>query len=279
MYYVYKKAKSVALPRFDYNLKKFEDFYELAKVLTRKITGIYCIRIKSDSYKDIIKFINNSENYRHLLVYIEMSDTLLKYVLLQKPGANVIDSKANFDVFKELVSKYNILFDKYSMSKMYWAIGHSYEEMDEALMLLKQQCPDRKEVTESDLTKLFVIDTLVYPRSVLIQYIRLDRGRKRALEKCLSYFGNDIALFSMRKTALSFLEEKTKYLKSGEGSGLIKSLPMKNIVRMCNSLAFGRSNFMDITTILNLYERGETINDYLQNESTTSSSEEYYGLR
>ena len=110
MYYLYKKSKGNALPAFRYNFKKFEDFYEIAKLLEVPVVGNYYIRIKSDSFKDIMNFINVSESYALLIVYIEVSESLLNYITLQKPNVSLLESKSNFEVFKELISKYGILF-------------------------------------------------------------------------------------------------------------------------------------------------------------------------
>ena len=151
--------------------------------------------------------------YSTLVVYIETSESLLEYITLQKPQVSILNSKSNFEVFKELIEKYRILFDKNCIQTMYSAIGHSYSDMDEALELLQKTFPNKK-ITVNELNKLFVIDDTVYPRNVCISYIRMDRWRKSKLNKCLDYFGNDLVLYSMRKTVRKFLDEKIKYLKT-----------------------------------------------------------------
>jgi hypothetical protein len=162
---------------------------------------------------------------------------------------------------------------------MYFAIGHSYGEMDEALELLQRTFPDVSPITENEISRLFVVDNISYPRSVVIMFLRLDRGRYTNLNKCIDYFGNDMVLYSMRKTARKFLDEKTKYLKTGQGSKLITLLPYMNIVRLCYALDYGRERFMDIRTILSLYEKGEYIYDTLQRRTVSYTDEEYYALR
>jgi hypothetical protein len=279
VYYLYKKSKSVELPEFRYNFKEFKDFYEIAKLLEVPLIGAYYIRIKSESYKDIIQFINTAESYSTLIIYIEVSDSLLNYICLQKPSVQLLESKSNFEVFKELVSKYKILFNKNCIKTMYFAIGHSYAEMDEALELLQRTFPDVSPITDNEISKLFVVDNLIYPRNVCIAFIRLDRGRWGQLSKCIDYFGNDLVLYSMRKTARNFLNEKIKYYKTGHGTRLIQLLPYKNIVRLCCALDYKRGNFMDIRTILTLYEKGEYIYDTLQKRALSLTDEEYYALR
>lgn len=279
MYYLYKKSKGNALPAFRYNFKKFEDFYEIAKLLEVPVVGNYYIRIKSDSFKDIMNFINVSESYALLIVYIEVSESLLNYITLQKPNVSLLESKSNFEVFKELISKYGILFKENCIKTMYFAIGHSYEEMDEALELLKHTFPDTSPITENEISQLFVVDNLVYPRNVLISYLRMMPGRKSQLEKCIEYFGNNLVYYSMRKTVRKLLDDKIKYLKTGQGSGLMKLISYDNIIRMINVLDYSRNNFTDIRTLLYLYERGETVNDTLQKRTYSFTDEEYYALR
>ena len=279
MYYLYKKSKSNTLPEFKYSFKKFDDFYAIAHLLEVPVVGNYYIRIQSDSYKDIMNFINISESYGTLIIYIEVSPTLLDYVCLQKPTASLIESKSNFDTFKELISKYGILFKKNCVKTMYFAIDHDYASMDEALELLQRTFPDVKEISENEISQLFVIDRLVYPRNVLIAYARMMPGRAIQLTKCINHFGNDMVLWSMRKAARNLLKDKIQYLKTGQGSGLMKYLPTENLIRLNNALDYNRCDFMDIRTILSLYEKGETINDYLQKRTLSFADEEYYALR
>ena len=279
MYYLYKKSKSVLLPEFKYIFNKFEDFYSIADLLEVPLVGNYYINIKSDSYKDIINFLNVSESYETLIIYIEVSSSLLDYICLQRPNVCLIESKTNYEIFKELVSKYNVLFKQYAMRTMYFAIEHDYASMDEALQLLVHTFPDVREIGENEISQLFVIDKLVFPRNVLIADVRMMPGRKTQREKCINHFGNDMVMWSMRKAIRSLLDDKIKYLKTGQGSGLMKYLPMDNLIRMANVLDYNRCNFMDIRTLLRLYEEGETINDYLQKRTVSLTDEEYYALR
>lgn len=278
MYYLYKKSKSTELPDFSYSFGSFDEFYEVAKLLEVPVVGSYYIRVKTDSYTDIINFIEVSDSYSTLVVYVEISETLLNYILLQKPNANMLESKSNYAVFEELIMNYGILFDKGCVDILYFAIGHSYSEMNEALDLILQTYPDRRVIGKKELESLFVIDTLVYPRSVLIQYLRMDRGRERSLKKSLDYFGNDIVFYAMRKNAAKFLEDKINYLTSGIGNGLIKSLPAYNIVKMVNCLQYSNPRFRDIKTILTLYEKGVTINDTLQERTLSVADEEHHSF-
>jgi hypothetical protein len=279
VYYLYKKSKSAELPEFQYVFSKFDDFYEIAKLLEVPLIGAYYIKIKTDSYKDIINFISVSNSYATLIIYIEVNETLLNYIMLQKPDVQLLESKSNFEVFKELVSKYGILFKKNCLRTMYFSISHSYEDMDAALELLQRTFPDVSPITEDEISRLFVVDSVVYPRNVCIMFLRLDRGRFGNLNKCIDYFGNDLVMYAIRKSARKFLEEKTTYLKTGQGTKLITLLPYKNIVRLNYALDYNRGKFMDIRTILKLYEEGVYVNDTLQERTISLTDEKYYALR
>ena len=272
MYYIYKKQKNNALPEFHYMFKKFKDFYDIAALLEVPLSGSYFINIKSDSYEDIMQFLKREQEFKHLVVYVEISETLLDYILLRKPNITLLDSKSNFEVFTELVTKHSILFQKGCLQVMYNAIGHSYQEMDEALKIIKNTYGE-KEVTKDDISKLFVVDEFVYPRTVCIDYLLMSRYRRSRLKKCLEYFGNDLVFYAIRKNAIKFLEEKIKYLKTGKGNGLIKILDANNIIRMVNTLEYNNPGFKDIFILLDLYEKGVTVNDSLQRRTGSSTNE------
>lgn len=279
MYYLYKRSKSTELPKFDYSFNKFDDFYAVTKLLEVPLIGTYHIRVKSDVYKDIVNFMNVSGQYSTMFIYIEVGEALLDYVILHKPDVSLLESKSNFELFKELVTKYNILFDKNCVKTMYYAIGHSYAEMDEALQLLSTTFKDVKVITLNEISKLFVVDNIVYPRSVCIMFLMQYRGRYGNLNKCMTTFGNDMVLYSIRKSARNFLDEKTKYLKTGYGSKLIQMMPYMNIIKLLNCIDYSRGKFMDVRSILSMYEKGVTVNDTLQKRTLSLADEEYYSLR
>lgn len=275
MYYLYKKSKQVQLPQFHYRFKRFDEFYDLANKMKISIFGVLYINIVSDDYEDIVNFIEVSEQYSSMLIYIEVNEALLGYIKLAKPYASMLSGQSNYEVYKTLVNKYSILFDKGIMDKVYFSIGHSYEEMDEAMLLIKDSYPNEVMITLEMVTKIFVIEDLIYPRSVLISYLRLDRGRRNNLDKCVEYFGNDLVLYSMRKTMRKLLKEKISYLKSGKGSYLIKTIPVCNLIFMADVLDYNRHGFKEIKTIMALYEKGETINDFVHEGDTADFNAEF----
>lgn len=264
MYYLYKKSKDNAIPTCDYMFKKFADFYDAVRLLTMPFGGRYNINVKSDSYNDIIRFIDIESSYAHLNVYIEVSESLLDYISLYRPNVQLLGSKSNYEIYEELISKHNVLFDKDCPKVLYFAIGHSYEDMEEALILIKQTYPNQL-ITKSEISKLFVIDDAVYPRNVMIAYLCMHRGRQYKLKKCVEYFGNDLVFYSMRKQCRKLLEDKLKYFRSGKGSGLVKIVSTNNLIKLLNVLDYGNSKtFKDVYTLLYLYEKGETLDDTLQ---------------
>lgn len=277
MYYLYKKSKGVVLPRFDYTFAKFQDFYDVAKVLTASLVGSYNIRIKSVIFKDIIEFINADNAYSWLNIYIEASQDILDKIAMFKPNANFLSTKTNWDTFIELIQRYGVLFDHGCIPVLYKAIPHDYDSMAEALALLIQEYGN-KNITRNDIASLFVVDDLIYPRTVCIEYLRMDRWRSTHLQKCLSYFGNDLVLYAIRKNTDAYMKEKVSYLETGSGSSLIKTIPINNIIRLQHALYVGRQRFMDITTILSLYEKGETVYDTVQNRTLSIADEEHYAI-
>ena len=272
MYYLYKKSKKANLPTFDYTFNNFKDFYVIADILSIPYRGTYYIRVKCDDVKDITSFYKVKEQYNFLEIYIEVNEALLQYVRLRIPGISLLNIEPDFEVFKRLVEKYDILFDKDCHRKVYFSIDHSYEEMDEALSLIKSTFPNKRVITDDEINQLFVIENLVWPSQVAIAYIKQDRFRVNKLRKCIETFGNDMCYYSMRKTVRNLLKDKIKYLRSGSGSYTIKALPVDNIIRLLNCLDYCNNRFRDVETILKLYEKGVTIDDIVQKRTNNGSN-------
>lgn len=263
MYYLYKKTRNLTLPKFAYSFKNFTEFYEVAPILEVPLIDTYNVRVKSDDYKEIVKFIDIASNYGLLQVYIEVSESLLEYIQLAKPRASLISEATAYDIYKELVGKYGILFEHKCLDVLYYAIDHTYEDMEDAMLLIKQTYGNTL-ITREKIERLFLVDDKVYPRSVLIGYLRFDRGFESRLDRCLNQFGNDIVYYSMRKTARKLLEDKINYMKTGKGSYLIKTIPTNNLINMVRCLDYENNKFKDVRTILHLYQRGESIYDFVQ---------------
>lgn len=263
MYYLYKKTKKAVLPRFDYTFNKFEDFYDIGSILTRKLDGTYMVNIKSTKYDDVIEFIGLSDQFWFLDIYIELPEALLERIIKSKPDAKILSSKDDYEVWKDLIQKHNILFDKGCIKKIYWGIKHDYTTMNEVLADIKSSYGERV-VTMNMVEKVVQLDNLVYPRMVCISYLKMDRFRHSRLNKSVQCFGSDVVYYAMRKNVKTFLDNKIQYFKSGEGNDLIKAIPMDNLVKLNYAFLVAPSGFKDIYTLLNLYEKGVYLNDYLQ---------------
>ena len=262
MYYLFKKSTDSAVPRCTYNFNNFRDFYNIAPTLTRTIRGKYNIKVKSDSLSDVKEFIDNEHQYSHLDVYIEVSDTLLDLVQLSKPGARKLSAQDNYEIWKELISKFKLLFDTRCADMLYWSTEHTYDKMYSTLSTLSKAY-GYKTITRSMIEKYFILDETVFPRNVCISYIRMDRFRKGKLTKCLASFGNDIVFYAIRKNTRKLLESKLNYLKTGKGSDLIKTLSLDNIIKLNYAFESCPQGIRDVYIILNLYEKGDYIDAYL----------------
>lgn len=263
MYYLYEKKTDNAVPRCTYSFNNFKDFYNIAPSLTRTIRGKYNIRVKTDSLSDLKEFINNEQTYGHLDVYIEISDTLMNLIQLSKPGARKLSAQDNYEVWKELISKFKILFDKRCADMLYWSTEHTYEKMHSTLSTLSKAYGYRV-ITKPMIEKYFILDETVFPRNVCISYIKMDRFRKGKLAKCLASFGNDITFYAIRKNVRQLLDAKLIYLKTGKGNSLVKSLELSNILKLSYAFESCPQGIRDVYIILNLYEKGDYIDAYIQ---------------
>ncbi len=267
MYYLFNKKNGNAVPRCTYTFNNFNDFYGVAPSLTRTIRGKYNIKVKTDSLSELREFINNEATYGHLDVYVEISDTLMNLIQLSKPGARKLSAQDNYEVWKELISKFRLLFDRRCADMLYWSIDHNYDTMSSTLSTLSKAY-GYKVITKPMIEKYVILDETVYPRNVCISYIRMDRFRRSKLTKCLAAFGNDIVFYSIRKNVRKLLESKLVYLKTGKGSDLIKSLEFENIIKLYYAFENCPQGIRDVYIILNLYEKGDYINAYLQQGTT-----------
>ena len=279
MYYLSSKSTKVALPQFQYELKGFTDFYELTEVISVPLIGTYYIKIESDSYADIVDFLKVADNFKYLVIYIIVDESLLKYLRSRKPGITTLDTKSNYEIFEELVAKYKILFKHGCLMTMYNAIPHTYEDISACLLELKTVFPDVVEFNETHIGQLYPIDTNVYPRTVLLAFLKMDRGRWVKLNKSVELFGNDVVYYAMRKNMQKIVNNKIQYLKSGDGDFYSKLLPQLNIVKMAHLLLYSDRSIKDVRTLMKIYERGELINDIIRETTFTDIDAEYDAAR
>ena len=261
-----RKAKKKTLyPDADYSFKQFPDFYEVAKYLDVPIFGKYTVIVKTEDVKQIIDFISREEEYAEFIVYIYTSQSVIDYVSLRRPDLKTDDSKSEFETFKELIRKHGIYFAKGVDDLLYKSIEHDHEEMDSVLLMIKTECPNM-EITEKILESLVNVNKLVYPRQVIMAYLRMDRWRLQKLRKCVSQMGNDIVFWSMRKTLKKMIENKARYLTSGINTAGAKYINHTNLVLMYRTIVLGSGYLHDVELLMRLYEQGETVYDIIQED-------------
>lgn len=263
MYYLYNSKDKSKIRKCDYTLKSMEEFYNLSKVLTHKLTGPYVICIKESNYKDIEMFIKSADNYKHLIIYIEVTQEALEYLQARNPDSQLLDSENIYETWTGLIQRYNLVLAKGCSKALFYSIKHEYDIMSEVILELKQAYGD-KEIDMNMIQKVIAIDTLVYPRSVLISYIRMDRSRHTKLKLCMDNFNKGIIYNSMRKNCIELVKQKNVYYKTGKGTDLIKSLPYDNLIKLYYMFITNPRNIIEPEIILKLYERGEYLDDYLQ---------------
>lgn len=266
MYYLYSSKDKSKIAKCDYTLKSMNEFYDLSKVLTHKLTGPYVVCIKANKYTDVEEFIKSSDNYKHLIIYIEVAPETLEYLQARQPNASLLSSENIYETWTELIQRYNLILDKGCSKNLFFSIKHDYDTMSEVVLELKQAYGNA--VVDMDMIKKVIsIDDLVYPRSVLIAFLRMDRNRNKKLRLCLSNFNSSLIYNSMKKNCLKLLEQKNAYYKTGKGSDLIKTIPYENLLKMHYAFVTNPRNFNDAELLLRMYERGEYLNDYLQKET------------
>lgn len=270
MYYIYSKNSKNLLPKFQYSFNNFEDFYEISKVLTKPLFGRYFIHIDATKHvNDLFKFIDVESDYKSLEVYIRVEEEQLNVVHLNKPGASMLSSKDTYDVWVELVNENNIKFDSIkTLKKVFYAIPKDYDSMLEAVNSIRQNYSSliihNELITEEHISKLFLLDTIKYPRQVVYQYVYMTRWRASTLKSVLEYFGNDMTYYAMKKNIKKLVTQKIDYLKTGKGSDSLKKIPFDNLLKLYNTFILSNStDFKDVQILLMLYEKGETVDDII----------------
>lgn len=266
MYHLYVKSKSTVLPRINFTYSKLSEAIETMNTLTVSLSGAYVIKLKDLPYDDVMQLIKDATKYQHLDIYIEVSDSVLKYVKYSYPDVSILGSESYWDIFIDLVRRYSILLEKGGLEFLYRVLPRDYDYINDFLLQLKDKFGD-KQISIAEIKSNFVIDDLTYPRTVLIAYLTMSRWRASKLKKSINDFGQDLVLYAMRKNVRKLLEEKIMYYKTGTAPKYIKDIPYQNIVCMCNVLDYGRDGFKDIFLLLKLYERGVTVNDFIKRSS------------
>ena len=266
MYYLYDKKSKGKVTKLDYEFNSFKDFYGMANSLTRKLTGAYTICIQSKSREDVMDFLNRSSEFNHLTIYISLEQTLYDWVLGRKPGVSTLAGKDDYLVFTDLITQLNLRLAPKCAKQLFWAMKHDYVTMSENLSELKHIYGNQM-IDMDMIERVIPLDQIVYPRSVCIAYLRLDKSRKVKLKKSVEMLGSKLVYNAIKKNVKKLLEEKNNFYKTGTGSDLIKTIPYHNLLKMYYAFVTAPWNFNDITILLNLYEKGVYLNDYIQEDT------------
>ena len=264
MYEVIPAKKSMVRKKCNYEFKDFASFYKQAALLTVPLQGRYVINVITNNVKDISEFLKREADFSSLMVNIYTEESVVDYITLYDTGIAIADKVSAFDQFKELVQSKNLLIEKRALSVLYASIEHSYDEMNSALNKLVEEFGEQNMITEKMLSMLFILNKVVYPRQVLLSFLKLDRYRDVKLRECLNSMGNDVALGATIKNIKSLLEEKTKFLKTGKCKKYLRDIDIDKLLLLYRVFVLERGYVKDVTLLYELYERGLSPYDIIQ---------------
>lgn len=267
MYAIVPCKKSTRAVPADYELKDFETFYKLAENITVPLVGIFRINIFSDKVEDIKQFVAVADRYSYMDIKLYVAETVADYITMYNTNLTIANTRSPFDEFKDMISEEGLLIEKYTLSTLYASIDHQTESMLQVVKTLKEEFGTNVLITEKMLTKVVILNKVIYPRTVLIDYLRLDRYRRNKLDKCISAIGKDIVLGAFIKNIKKLFEEKVEYFKTGKGSYIIKDIDTYSLNLMYRIFVLERGKCKDIYLLLELYERGLGLYDLVQTES------------
>lgn len=259
--YIIRKLdkKKIDWASLDFQFEHLEDFYEVAQNLTVPLFGKYKISVVIRNYEEIKDFKFNAEKYESLDIMLLCTKELLDYISLRDMEANIEDNLSMFTVFKEMIGRKQLLMEPNVVSVLYNSIGHTPEEMEEALMQIKMEYDEiGTNITVKMLEKMFIINDAIYPRTVAIEFINQRPYRWNTLDRLLKDWNNDLVVGSIVKNVKKFMEQKAAYYKSGDTNGLIRILNTKNLIWMYQVFVTDRTDINDIKLLFHLYENGIT---------------------
>ena len=263
MYYLYdKKSKNTGIVHLDYTFNNFDQFYAVASMLTNTLRGTYKIKITCDKPEPIIQFVENSDNYKHLIIYIETEESSMQRVKMNLSGVSLLKDRDSKEIWYDLIGRYQVLLKPKCAEQIFWGISKDEATMSTVLLDLKEAY-GLQSITFEMAQKVVSINEVVYPKSVMMAYLRMDRFRESKLKKSIETIGPDILFYSIRKNIEEIYRQKCNYYVTGKGSDAVKNLPFNNIIKMYYAFRTLPIGFKDITIILKLYEKGAYINDYL----------------
>lgn len=224
--------------------------------ITLPLFGVYNVGIKCNSIDGYFSFQKVASRYKAVTIYIIMDEEIINYVVAMRPETNVGEEKSPYTLLLELIQERGLLFDKYQISRLYSAIGHEVSDMVEALDRIQSEYPKGTLIDKERLNKLFIIEDIVYPRSVLIAFLRMDKNRYRMLAACEKSMGSGIVVGATAKQIKNLIAEKAKYFMTGECRNVIKKINTQNLLLLYKIFITERGGINDPFTLYKLYESG-----------------------
>ncbi|MBQ2885868.1 MAG: hypothetical protein IJE43_19255 [Alphaproteobacteria bacterium] len=264
MYTLIPLTKNEKMHKHDFVFSDFQSFYKVASSLTVKLQGKWYIAIKTKDIKAVSDFLAVSEKYEHMVIEIFLPQSQVDYLSMRQPSIIIKDKIKPYEQFTDLCSKRNLLFEKNVCLLVYNAIEHDIDSMEHAVNMLYDAYGPQNAISEKMISKYFIVNKIVYPRSVLLDYLWLGRWREVKLKKCLECMGNDIVLYAMINNIEKLFEAKVTFFKTGQANNLVKSIDTRRLLLLYRILVVERGKFKDIAILLKLYERGLSCYDFTQ---------------
>lgn len=256
MYSVIKYTKKTDLSGYDYIFKNFKEFYNVADYLYMPLIGVYKIAIITHSTEDVESFLSQENRYSHLSVSIFMEEQAIAVLESHNPEAHFEETVNSYEVFKQLISERNFLFDRYMIYRLYRSIDHDTVSMMNALDKISNNRQKNELITEELLSKLFVLNDIVYPSQVLMRFLNMEGKRWDLLHVCLSQIDNDVIVGSIVKELKKFVISKAEYFKTGQTSDRIKKLNTQNLITAYRVFVAERGGINDAFILFKFYENG-----------------------
>lgn len=256
MYSIAKYVKKTDLSEFDYVFKNFNEFYKTARFLFRPLIGVYKLAVITTVVKDVEEFISNEAQYSHLSVTIYMEEQAMTVVENNNPEAHFEETVNSYDVFKKMISERSLLFDKYMIYRLYRSIDHDQVSMMVALDKITNIYKQSELLTEEKLSKLFVINDIVYPSQVLLKFVNMERNRWKLFNMCSGQIDNDVLVGAIVKELRWLVTAKAEYFKTGEANDRIKTLNTQNLMVAYRVFITERKGINDAMMLFKFYESG-----------------------
>lgn len=264
MYTIVGTTKKTKVGRHDFVYDSFLAFYKMAEVTTVSLEGQLSVGIVSREVQEVLRFIDRETDFHNMIITIYMPVEQVRFLELGNPGISIKDNVRSFDVFKGICSEKNLLFKKGVDITLYNSIEHEYNDMYTALSFVAEKFGAFTEITEKMIAPYFILNKIVYPRTVVLNFLWMSKVREIKLKQCVDSVGEDVALWASVKNVEELLKQKAAYFSKGVGSRLIKSIDTRRLLLMYRVFVTEREHLDDVTLLYYLYERGLSSYDFIQ---------------